>query len=128
MEEDYWKGKDKEGGEGEKGTEGVGKGEEEAGERGEKWRGRWGNKIKKASAGRDPQRGMLDHHVIRPQISSMIRVGGLKRMLGGAEVVVGMSNGSIFTVHVIFLDVTVPIEGKGNQLATNVIRLLRSLA
>ena len=67
---------------------------------------------------------MLYHDAMRSRNGSIICIGRLKGVLGGAEILVGMSNGSIIYIHVLFLDVTLPIEGKCTQLATNIIRTL----
>ena len=54
----------------------------------------------------------------------MICIGGLKGLLGDAEVLIGVSIGSIIHPRILLLDVTLVIETKCTQLATNVIRTL----
>ncbi len=65
---------------------------------------------------------MLYHDAMRSRNGNMICIGSLEDVLGGGEVLVGMSEGSIIYFRVPFLDVTVPIEGKCTQLATNSMR------
>ena len=54
----------------------------------------------------------------------MIGIGGLKCLLGDAEVLIGVSSGSVIYTPILFLDVTLPIKAKCTQLAMNVIRTL----
>ena len=53
----------------------------------------------------------------------MICIGGVKSMLGGPEVLVGMSKDSIIHIRVLFFDVRLPLDWKEcTQLATNWIK------